>query len=161
MTTMHNIERRRRRRSQSLVRAMRNCALSLFAAIVIILFAGAVRAAPDPFLTETRYCGQPARNADGSIKRRSAVVIAFKRTHPCPSTGLTFGSCPGWSADHVIPLAVCGCDAVSNMQWLKNEIKSCPGQVCKDRWERVVYACPNADGSPNASGLPLPAASAP
>lgn len=80
---------------------------------------------------ETRYC-----NGD---KRDSAVVAAFKSIHPCPVTGLSTGACPGWSVDHVIPLAVGGCDSVSNLQWLPNEIKSCAGTVCKDRWERKVY----------------------
>lgn len=60
----------------------------------------------------------------------------FKR----PATGQHTGPCKGWAIDHVIPLAVGGCDAVSNLQWLPVEIKSCAGTVCKDRWERKVYA---------------------
>ena len=80
---------------------------------------------------ETRYCSDN--------KRKSSVVVAFKRIHPCPSTGEPEGPCPGWSVDHIIPLAVGGCDAVINLQWLPNEIKSCAGTLCKDRWERKVY----------------------
>ena len=91
-------------------------------------------------LKETRICGEPRRAADGSIYRSSTVVSAFKRIHPCPSTGLASGACPGWNVDHVIPLASLGCDHVSNLQWLPVELKRCPGELCKDRWERRVYA---------------------
>lgn len=94
----------------------------------------------DP-LVETRYCGAPKRNAAGVIVRRADVLAAFRKVHPCPSTMLLTGACPGWALDHVWPLAVCGCDSVANVQWLKNEIKSCAGTICKDRWERKVYSC--------------------
>jgi hypothetical protein len=92
-------------------------------------------------LTEVRYCGPPPRMADGSIKRRADVLTAFRKVHPCPATGKTSGACPGWSIDHIIPLASCGCDAVRNLQWLPNEIKSAAGVYAKDRWERRVYIC--------------------
>lgn len=98
---------------------------------------------PLPYpLEETRYCGEPARMADGSIRRRADVIRAFKKTHPCPVTGAATGACPGWAVDHVIPLAVGGCDSVSNLQWLPNEIKSAPGATPKDRWERRLYGSP-------------------
>lgn len=90
-------------------------------------------------LQETRYCGSPVRNADGSIKRSALVLRAFQRLHPCPATGSTEGSCPGWSLNHVIPLACGGCDAVSNLDWMPNEIKTCREPWCRDRWERKVY----------------------
>ena len=93
-------------------------------------------------LTETRYCGTPVRDASGNIKRSAAVLSAFQKLHPCPATGLGSGSCPGWAIDHVIPLVDCGCDAVSNLQWLKNETKSCAAGYCKDRYERKINACP-------------------
>lgn len=93
-------------------------------------------------LVETRICGTPARAKDGSIVRSRAVLRAFQRQHPCPSTGKTSGACPGWAMDHVIPLASCGCDAVSNLQWLKDETKSCSGPQCKDRYERQINTCP-------------------
>lgn len=92
---------------------------------------------------ETRICGEPNRLADGTIARDPSVTYHFKRQHPCPSTGKTTGACPGWSMDHVIPLACGGCDSVSNMQWLPNAIKS--GKYpSKDRWERQInsgYSC--------------------
>lgn len=93
-------------------------------------------------LDETRYCHEVAnipRNSDGKIKRDMSVVKAFKFWHPCPATKRRMGACPGWAVDHVIPLAVGGCDAVANMQWLPNETKSCALLVCKDRYERFIY----------------------
>lgn len=92
-------------------------------------------------LDETRYCGV-FRDEDGTILRSDAVRYAFRKIHPCPSTGLTTGACPGWAIDHVIPLACGGCDAVSNLQWLRDEIKSAAGELPKDRWERRVYCRP-------------------
>lgn len=49
--------------------------------------------------------------------RHPATVAAFKRLHPCPSTDLPSGPCPGYIADHVIPLCAGGADAPENMQW--------------------------------------------
>jgi hypothetical protein len=91
---------------------------------------------------DPRYCGEPARTATGEIKRSSSVVKQFRKLHPCPVTGKVDGPCEGWAVDHVIPLASCGCDAVFNLQWLPNTIKSAAGKDAKDRWERLVYVCP-------------------
>lgn len=94
-------------------------------------------------LDETRYCTvTPHRDANGSISRRADVLRAFRNMYPCPETGEKRGACPGWNIDHVIPLAVGGCDAVPNLQWLPVEIKRCAGDECKDRWERKVYRKP-------------------
>lgn len=98
---------------------------------VLMILSLSLNAHADTKYKEMRYCNGDQRSAD--------VVAAFKNIHPCPVTGLSTGACPGWAVDHVIPLAVGGCDAVSNLQWLPNEIKSCAGTVCKDRWERKVY----------------------
>lgn len=109
-------------------------------ALIFLLLAGLATAFAGP-LDETRYCTvTPSRDADGSISRRADVLRAFKKVHPCPATGKTTGACPGWNVDHVISLACGGCDSVSNLQWLPNEIKRCAGDKCKDRWERKVYA---------------------
>lgn len=94
----------------------------------------------DP-LVEHRTVAEPVRLADGSIRRRADVLYRFRKLYPCPTTGLTTGACPGWSMDHVVPLASCGADAVSNLQWLPNGIKSGVGTLPKDRWERSVYRC--------------------
>lgn len=92
-------------------------------------------------ITEHRYCGTPVRDNTGVIARSEKVKNEFRMEVPCPSTGKATGACPGWAIDHVWPLASCGCDSVSNMQWLPNTIKSCAGTDCKDRFERKVYKC--------------------
>ena len=91
---------------------------------------------------DSRYCGEPARTPDGRIKRSRAVLRAFAKVFPCPETLEPMPSCPGWSVDHVLPLADGGCDAAINLQWLPDSIKSCAGAQCKDRWERLYHAQP-------------------
>jgi hypothetical protein len=86
-------------------------------------------------LLEPRYCGSPARDADGDIVRSSTVTTLFQYHHPCPSTMSKTGPCPGWAKDHVIPLACGGCDGVFNMQWLDTETKK-----RKDGYERKIYS---------------------
>jgi hypothetical protein len=53
-------------------------------------------------------------NATAAEHRSAAVAREFQREHPCPSTGLPFGSCPGYVKDHVVPLACGGADDPSN-----------------------------------------------
>ena len=92
---------------------------------------------------DLRYCGEPARDASGRIKRSQAMLRAFVREFPCPVTlASDLSTCPGWQIDHVIPLASGGCDMPENMQWLPVQIKTCPGLACKDRWERKYHAQP-------------------
>lgn len=107
-------------------------------AAFLLFAAGVASAAPDP-LVEIRYAGAPKRDAKGQIIRRADTLAAFRKIHPCPATMLFAGACPGWSIDHVISLACGGADAVWNMQWLPNGIKTAPG-IGKDRWERSIYA---------------------
>jgi 5-methylcytosine-specific restriction endonuclease McrA len=57
------------------------------------------------------------RDRHGRIKRSSVEKHAFKKQHPCPSTGTTSGRCPGYVVDHVRPLECGGADAQDNMQW--------------------------------------------
>ena len=90
-----------------------------------------------PALEETRYCGEPKRDANGRIVRRADVRAAFKRLHPCPATARAVGACPGWQIDHVIPLACGGCDSVGNAQWLPDRLKTATGG--KDGFERRIY----------------------
>jgi len=92
---------------------------------------------------DQRYCYAIAdipRDSNGVIIRSSKPVYAFRQIHPCPVTFKASGACPGWSIDHVIPLASGGCNILENMQWLPNEIKTCAGKFCKDRWERIINA---------------------
>lgn len=90
-------------------------------------------------LIETRYCGEPKRNASGDIIRRADVLAAFQKIHPCPSTGLKTGECPNWQKNHSLPLACGGCDSVSNLNWLPIAIKTCTDWYCVDRFERKIY----------------------
>lgn len=88
---------------------------------------------------DPRFQGNPARDPDGSISRSTYQRAVFIQMHPCPVSGKITGACPGWSVDHIVPLACGGMDTPVNMQWLPVQIKSCAGQFCKDRWERKVY----------------------
>jgi hypothetical protein len=63
--------------------------------------------------------------------RSREVTREFQREHPCPSTGLASGPCPGYRKDHIKALACGGPDAVYNMQW-----QAVAAARAKDRWER-------------------------
>src|SRR5215472_13721677 len=70
-------------------------------------------------------------SASAKQPRSASAKRDFQLTHPCPANGRTRGACPGYTKDHVIPLACGGPDAPSNMQWqAKADAKA------KDRWER-------------------------
>jgi hypothetical protein len=49
--------------------------------------------------------------------RDPAVIREFRKANPCPETGRTVGSCPGWVVDHGIPLCAGGADKVYNLHW--------------------------------------------
>lgn len=118
---------------------LRFIAIMTFTILVLLAAAGAYGDVnPDDAYTDPKECGFVPRNADGTIKRSSAEVAHFQLVNPCPSTGLTTGSCPGWSVDHIKPLACGGCDKIVNMAWMPNPIKSCSGTYCKDRLERKI-----------------------
>ena len=70
------------------------------------------------------------RDSHGKIARDPRQLNTFKKQHPCPSTGKTYGSCPGCTVDHVVPLKRGGADSPSNMQWQTNEAAK-----EKDKWE--------------------------
>lgn len=57
------------------------------------------------------------RDNSGRIARSYSAKREFKKLHPCPSTGKSSGSCPGYIIDHIKPLKRCGADAPANMQW--------------------------------------------
>lgn len=102
--------------------------------LVFLLLVASLALAQDP-----RYCGPPARDADGTILRSRAVLREFQRIYPCPANGQPAGSCPGWYKDHIVPLVCGGCDSLENLQWLPSDLKTCRGALCKDRFERRVY----------------------
>lgn len=111
---------------------MKKIFLSVIATVVIWSAVESIAVA-DP-LKETVFCGPPPRHADGGIMRSSAVTRTFKKLHPCPSTSLTFGPCPGWYMDHVKPLSCGYCDSLDNLQWLPSDL-----WMAKSLWERKVY----------------------
>jgi hypothetical protein len=91
-------------------------------------------------LDETRCCvAEIKRDAGGKIIRRADVLRAFRDLYPCPATGQTRGACPGWALNHTIPLACGGFDSVANLSWAPNVLKSGPGYLPIDRWERRIY----------------------
>lgn len=56
--------------------------------------------------------------SSGHTASRSAAARAeFQHQQPCPATGLTRGACPGYVADHRMPLCAGGEDHPSNLQW--------------------------------------------
>ena len=65
----------------------------------------------------SNYAVGVPRDAHGRIARDPRARNEFKRTHPCPSTGKSSGSCPGYVIDHLHPLKRGGADTPANMQW--------------------------------------------
>lgn len=57
------------------------------------------------------------RDAHGKLSRSTQQKNAFKKSHPCPSTGKSTGSCPGYVVDHKVALKRGGADVPQNMQW--------------------------------------------
>lgn len=108
-------------------------------ALTIMLLGGCASAPSLDPLVDYRYTGAVSRNADGSTLRSAQVITAFKARWACPSTEAHSGSCPGWAIDHVVPLSCGGADAVWNMQWLPDQIKSQRGEFSKDHFERRIY----------------------
>lgn len=93
------------------------------------------------FIVSPYVEAQDIRMCGGYPERSWKTVKSFRDLYPCPSTALHVGSCPGWQVDHVIPLAVGGCDSIENLQWLPKVIKTGKKETCsKDRWERIVYS---------------------
>src|ERR1700680_666126 len=76
-------------------------------------------------------CATCTRDAEGHIVRSEAAKREFEHMHPCPATGVSGGSCPGYVIDHVTPLACGGEDAPNNMQW-----QTVADGKAKDEWER-------------------------
>jgi len=61
---------------------------------------------------------QHKSETDAVALARDAVIGAFQREHPCPSTGQTTGPPPRfYRKDHVVPLECGGPDIVSSLQW--------------------------------------------
>lgn len=56
-----------------------------------------------------------------ALPRDVSERAAFRKAHPCPSTGKQSGRCPGYQIDHVRALMNGGADRASNMQWLAHD----------------------------------------
>lgn len=109
--------------------------MKFMVAAVLLLCSASAWAACDSVLVECRYSGPPKRTSSGLILRRNDVMAAYKKAHPCPSTGKTIGACPGWAMNHVVPLACGGVDAVWNLQWMRIDVKH-----MVDAYERKINA---------------------
>ena len=107
--------------------------------LAVLLLAGCASAPSLDPLVDYRYTGAVSRDVNGSTLRSPQVIAAFKARWACPSTAAHSGSGPGWAIDHVVPLACGGVDAVWNMQWLPDQIKSQRGEFSKDHFERRIY----------------------
>lgn len=83
------------------------------------------------FITALAVICLAAQPATARTKRSQAAKNAFKKEHPCPTTGRSRGGCPGYVIDHIRPLACGGPDAPMNMQW-----QTLAEAKAKDRWER-------------------------
>lgn len=83
-----------------------------------------------------------ASAALGKTSRSHEAKAAFQRAHPCPSTGHTSGSCPGYTIDHRIALCVGGKDEPANMRWQENRASFAKDKwECKPGWEKRLAEC--------------------
>jgi hypothetical protein len=76
------------------------------------------------------------RNQFGAIARSQSSIAAFKKLYACPATGKHYGACPGYVIDHKDPLACCGQDDPSNMQWqlyAASKVKDSTELQCKGK----------------------------
>lgn len=67
---------------------------------------------------------------DAKTKRSAKARADFQIENPCPATGKTKGTCPGYVIDHIVPLKRGGEDTPKNMQWQTKEEAQ-----AKDKWE--------------------------
>ena len=99
----------------------------IFAALLVPIFADAKGSGSQGHsYSHSHSSGSKAapgvpRDSHGRIARSPQAKNAFKRSHPCPSTGKSSGACPGYVIDHVTPLKRGGADHPSNMQWQTTE----------------------------------------
>ena len=70
------------------------------------------------------------RDGHGKVARSEKNKDAFRKSHPCPSTGKSHGACPGYVIDHMQALKHGGADDSYNMQW-----QNVDAAKSKDRWK--------------------------
>lgn len=54
------------------------------------------------------------------VAQKSDPQSDFRQVQPCPSTGRSTGSCPGWKITYIKPLECRGKDEPANMRWRPN-----------------------------------------
>jgi hypothetical protein len=138
-----------KRRRRTYKRAMAWLGIAIYAFVLFALFFAMAHAVEPWQYLEHRYCGPPKRDANNRIVRSSAVRSEFQRQNPCPSTGLPFGSCPGYKANHNWPLANGGCDAVFNLSWMRDDVKK-----LHDSYELKIHC--GKDPGTRCDPLPVP-----
>ena len=114
---------------------MRAIVIAIAATLALVAPVAAVHASGGThgsYSTGTHGKAAPGVPGDshGHIKRSEQAKHDFRKSHPCPSTGKSSGSCPGYVIDHVTPLKRGGADAPENMQW-----QTQADAKLKDRWE--------------------------
>lgn len=90
-------------------------------------------------LADSRFCGEPKRDANGKIVRSSAVINEFKKLYPLP---LELNP-KKYQINHAVPLVCGGCDIIENMIWMHVDAKTCAEDYCQDRHEQLTM-CPKS-----------------
>ena len=68
--------------------------------------------------TEDAPCATPRTNATpGKVAPSAAAVQEFREKHPCPTSGHSWGACPGYVVNHIKPPCKGGLDVPANLQW--------------------------------------------
>jgi hypothetical protein len=68
--------------------------------------------------TEAVPCATPRTNATpGKVAPSAAAVQEFREKHPCPTSGHSWGACPGYVVNHIKPPCKGGLDVPANLQW--------------------------------------------
>jgi hypothetical protein len=68
--------------------------------------------------TEAAPCPTPRTSAPpGKIAPSAAAVHEFREKHPCPTSGHSWGACPGYVVNHIKPPCKGGLDVPANLQW--------------------------------------------
>lgn len=92
----------------------------------------------------------PALAADRSHKTRKAFMLE----NPCPSTGKTSGPCPGFVADHLIPICAGGRDEPWNLQW--QTVEDAKAKDVIERRECAGRASAERQAAPASLRSPFP-----
>jgi hypothetical protein len=68
--------------------------------------------------TEAAPCAVPRANTTpGKVAPSAAAVHEFREKHPCPTSGHSWGTCPGYVVNHIKPPCKGGLDVPANLQW--------------------------------------------